>query len=216
MRLNSLAFPALAPSPRILGPTLEAGAASWRDGVPNALTAARVAAIPVLVATFYNRRSSPWLPASIFAACAATDFLDGYLARRWAVHSDLGAFLDPVADKLLVCSCLVLLAGALGAAVAVPTAVIVCREVTISALREWMGARGHSAAVAVGWWGKLKTATQMVALLLLLLACPGKLTALQPWGLGLLYAAAVLACTSASGHVATAWPLMAPKSLGIS
>ena len=119
MRLNSLAFPALAPSPRILGPTLEAGAASWRDGVPNALTAARVAAIPVLVATFYNRRSSPWLPASIFAACAATDFLDGYLARRWAVHSDLGAFLDPVADKLLVCSCLVLLAGALGAVVAV-------------------------------------------------------------------------------------------------
>jgi len=180
----------------------------WRQDVPNGLTVARVLAVPLLAAVFYTRRGPSCAPASLFAACAATDWLDGYLARRWEVNSAFGAFLDPVADKLLVCACLVMLSGTLGAAVALPTAVIVCREVAVSALREWMGAQGSSDAVAVGWWGKVKTATQMAALLLLLLACPGPLGVLQPWGLALLYTSAVLACTSASGYVAAAWPLL--------
>lgn len=142
---------------------------AWRDDIPNALTMARVAAIPLLACTFYSGRAAlAHVPAAIFAACAFTDWLDGYLARKWNVDSAFGAFLDPVADKLLVCACLVLLSGAMGALVALPTAVIVCREVSVSALREWMGQRGERAAVAVGYAGKVKTAAQMLALQLLL------------------------------------------------
>ena len=89
-------------------------------------------------------------------------------------QSDFGAFLDPVADKLLVCACLVLLTGAMGMAVAIPTTVIVSREIAVSALREWMASRGKSGLVAVGWWGKLKTAAQMTSLLLLLAARAGE------------------------------------------
>jgi CDP-diacylglycerol--glycerol-3-phosphate 3-phosphatidyltransferase len=156
----------------------------WRADLPNALTIARVAAVPALTCAFYCR---PWararIPAAIFALCALTDWLDGYLARKWDVNSAFGAFLDPVADKVLVCTCLVLLSGALGAVVALPTAVIVCREVSVSALREWMGQRGERAAVAVGYAGKVKTAAQMVALQLLLLAdyaaAPGAAAAAQ-------------------------------------
>jgi len=187
-----------------------ADADDWRTAVPNTLTLGRVVAIPFLVGAFYVRaqsKAATQAPAAIFAACAATDWFDGYLARRWEVSSTLGSFLDPVADKLLVCTCLVLLSGALGAIVAVPTAIIVCREVAVSALREWMGARGQSAAVAVGWWGKVKTATQMTALLLLLLARPGE-AALLNAGLLLLYVATVLTCTSASGYATAAWPLL--------
>ena len=191
-----------------------AAAHDWRAGVPNALTIGRVLAIPVLAASFLARSrspSAPRLPAIIFAACAATDWLDGFLARRWQVSSALGAFLDPVADKLLVCTCLVLLSGAAGPVVAAPTAVIVCREVAVSALREWMGSRGKSSAVAVGWWGKAKTATQMASLLLLLIAQPGANSATHLAGLALLYVATLLACTSGFQYAAAAWPSMSDE-----
>lgn len=195
-------------------------APAWRDGIPNALTTARVVAVPVLAAAFYGaRRARPLLAAYIFCACALTDWLDGYLARRWNVPSELGAFLDPVADKLLVCTCLTLLAGELGALVALPTAVVVCREVAVSALREWMGARGASAAVAVGPWGKIKTASQMVALQLLLIAAPlaevassavvmVRAQVILRVGIALLYVASFLTCTSAWGYFAAAAPLL--------
>ncbi|KAL3902677.1 MAG: hypothetical protein SGPRY_011968 [Prymnesium sp.] len=111
------------------------------------------------------------VPPLLFLLCSFSDALDGALARRW--HSEFGSFLDPVADKLLVCSTLSLLSGTLGAAVAIPTACIVSREIAISALREWMAGKGRRGEVAVGVWGKLKTASQMSALLLLLLARPG-------------------------------------------
>ena len=204
---------------------------SWRDDVPNALTMGRVAAVPILIGAFYcvplYTNSNPHvrlLPAFIFALCAFTDWLDGFLARRWSVNSEFGAFLDPVADKLLVCTCLCLLSGAQGAIVALPTAVIVSREVAVSALREWMGARGERDSVAVGFAGKVKTAAQMVALQLLLLAPPPprELLAmasligaaappsslLRNAGLVLLYAATVLGCTSAAGYFKAAWPLL--------
>ena len=129
-------------------------AAAWQETLPNALTLARVAAVPALAAAFYTpRAAAARAPAALFAACAATDWLDGYLARRWDVQSEFGAFLDPVADKLLVCTSLVLLSGAMGAAVALPTAVIVGREVGVSALREWMATTGRSDVVAVSRWG---------------------------------------------------------------
>ena len=138
--------------------------------LPNILTMIRVLAIPVLVLVFYLPfKWSDMCAAALFLAAGITDWLDGYLARRLNQTSPLGAFLDPVADKVLVCTCLVLLSGALGALIALPTAVIVCREVSVSALREWMGQRGERAAVAVGFSGKAKTAAQMVALQLLLL-----------------------------------------------
>ena len=158
------------PASNLLLMKTSAGAPDWRDDIPNALTMARVAAVPLLALTFYYGNAvRSRLPAFTFAACAITDWLDGFLARKWNVDSAFGAFLDPVADKVLVCTCLVLLSGALGALIALPTAVIVCREVSVSALREWMGQRGERAAVAVGFSGKAKTAAQMVALQLLLL-----------------------------------------------
>ena len=184
--------------------------------MPNALTVARVAAVPLLGAAFYSTalvRSR--LPAILFAFCALTDWLDGFLARKWAVDSDFGAFLDPVADKVLVCTSLCLLSGSLGGVVALPTAIIVCREVSVSALREWMGARGQRAAVAVGWWGKVKTAAQMVALQLLLLAhgvTSPAAQALRTTGLALLYAATCLTCTSAAPYFQAAAPVLLGRS----
>ena len=113
---SMLPRPALSPMPlhaRVAAMTsLAAGAAQdgWRDGVPNALTASRIVAVPLLACAFYWQRTrAARVPAAIFLACALTDWLDGFLARRWAVDTDLGAFLDPVADKLLVCTCLALL-----------------------------------------------------------------------------------------------------------
>lgn len=188
------------------------GASSWKAEIPNALTIGRVAAVPVLAGAFCAPQSDApsWVPAVLFAACAFTDWLDGYLARRWNVASAFGAFLDPVADKLLVCTCLLLLSYTLGAVVVLPTSIIVCREVTVSALREWMGKRGKRDVVAVGWWGKLKTAVQMCALQLLLLApCMNsqEVTFLHG-GLLLLYIAAVLTCSSAVGYIKAAWPIL--------
>ena len=207
------ARPTLAPSLAWRRSPGVACVASWRDDVPNALTASRVLAVPLLVGAFYAAppplRSR--VSAGIFAACAATDWLDGWLARRWDVHSEFGAFLDPVADKLLVCSCLVLLSGALGAVVALPTAVIVSREVGVSALRQWMGERGLRDAVAVGWWGKLKTASQMLSLQLLLLG-GGAASSLRRAGLALLYMATVLTCTSAAGYLSVAWPVLTARA----
>ena len=182
------------------------GARTWQQRVPNALTVGRALSVPALAAAYYAPATATTrVPAYIFAACCATDALDGYLARRWDASSEFGAFLDPVADKLMVGCVLTLLAGDLGRAVALPAAIIVCREIGVSALREWMATRGQASRVAVGVWGKAKTATQMVALLLLLLArgtaSPG---ALWRTGIALLYLAALLTCSSAIGYVGAA------------
>ena len=203
----------LAPitTPRVAPYTIYCAEAAWKNSVPNALTVSRVVTIPLLVGAFYWRRTrTARLPAILFALCALTDWLDGYLARKWAVFTDFGAFLDPVADKLLVCTCLALLSGELGPVVALPTALIVSREVAVSALREWMGARGEREAVKVGWWGKVKTAAQMVALQLLLFAVPTSTAPLPLMriGLALLYLATALTWTSAWGYFAVAAPLL--------
>ena len=105
--------------------------------IPNILTLIRVALIPIFILLFYMPFHWSYLAAAVvFTLASITDWLDGYLARKLQQSTPFGAFLDPVADKLLVCACLVVLSGAMGAVVAVPTAIIVSREIAVSALRE--------------------------------------------------------------------------------
>ncbi|MFI9652236.1 CDP-diacylglycerol--glycerol-3-phosphate 3-phosphatidyltransferase [Guyparkeria halopsychrophila] len=143
--------------------------------LPMMLTWLRIAAIPLMVVVFlftpteFARPASAW----IFGLASLTDFLDGYLARRWNQQSAFGAFLDPVADKLIVAVALVLLVFSDGdLPIVIATAVIIGREVFVSALREWMASRGISAAVKVSSLGKLKTTAQMFAILFLLYYFP--------------------------------------------
>ncbi len=141
--------------------------------LPIFLTWLRVALIPLFVGVFYL--PSDWLLISeinmlataIFVLAAITDWLDGYIARRYGLATNFGAFLDPVADKLMVASALILLVH-LGRLEAWLAAVIIGREIAISALREWMAQLGASRNVAVAYIGKLKTTAQMVAIMLLL------------------------------------------------
>ena len=130
--------------------------------------------IPCFAITFYL--NTPWAPlaaATIFALAAITDWLDGYLARRLGQTSKLGAFLDPVADKLMVAVVLVILLQADPSIwFAVPIAVIIGREITVSALREWMANYSEQRSVAVSWLGKIKTTFQMIAIIVLLASGP--------------------------------------------
>lgn len=134
----------------------------WHS-VPNLLTYARCLAIPLLMVLFYMPESHV-VTSVLFAFASFTDWLDGYLARRWDITSPFGAFLDPVADKLMVSTALILLAGRYGKAVSIPSSIILAREIAVSALREWMAQRGQRDAVKVGFQGKVKTALTMVAL----------------------------------------------------
>ena len=140
---------------------------------PIVLTWLRIAAIPLFVAVLYF--PDDWLTAqqanivatAIFVAAALTDWLDGYLARKWNQSSAFGAFLDPVADKLMVAAALIVLVQ-LSRVDAVIALVIIGREITISALREWMAQIGQSKNVAVSMLGKIKTIAQLVAIPFLL------------------------------------------------
>lgn len=145
--------------------------------VPILLTWLRVALIPLFVLVFYwpsNQVSvaeKNMLASAIFVVAAVTDWFDGFLARRWNQTSAFGAFLDPVADKLMVAAALILLVD-LGRADAIWAVIIIGREITISALREWMAQVGASQSVAVSFVGKIKTAAQMLAIVLLLYDLP--------------------------------------------
>jgi CDP-diacylglycerol---glycerol-3-phosphate 3-phosphatidyltransferase len=162
--------------------------------VPVILTLLRIALIPLFVLVFYLPFS--WAsPASamVFALAGITDWLDGYLARRWGQISAFGAFLDPVADKLMVAAALIMLVdkhGSLG--LAIPAIVIVGREIGVSALREWMAEMGQRGIVAVSYISKVKTTCQIVALLLMLYRQP--IFGLPSYAIGmvLIYAAASL------------------------
>ena len=137
-----------------------------RLNIPNALTMMRIFLIPVLVLVFYLPFANHLLVAAIiFAVAAITDWLDGYLARRLGQTSAFGAFLDPVADKLMVAVALVLLVERHDTILfTLAACVIIGREIVISALREWMAALGARTSVAVSYIGKVKTAFQMVAI----------------------------------------------------
>ncbi len=137
---------------------------------PISLTWLRILLIPVLVAIFYiSWYWSQPLASLIFTLAGITDWADGYLARKFNQTSRFGAFLDPVADKLLVATALVILTQTYNALwMTIPAIIIIGREITISALREWMAQMGQRSKVSVAFIGKLKTATQMLALVLLL------------------------------------------------
>ncbi len=166
--------------------------------VPTLLTWLRVAAIPLVIGVYALPSAWMDLPtrnliaALLFVLAGLTDWFDGFLARRWNQVSAFGSFLDPVADKLMVSAALLVLLQ-LGRIDALVALVIIGREIAISALREWMARIGRSRAVAVNWLGKVKTATQMVAIPLLLFdGRPFGLLSAAWWGGWLLDIAAVL------------------------
>jgi CDP-diacylglycerol--glycerol-3-phosphate 3-phosphatidyltransferase len=185
---------------------------SWT--IPNILTLIRIILIPVLVIIFYLPGEwSYQISAAIFGIAALTDLLDGYLARRLNQSSPFGAFLDPVADKLMVAVALVLLVQDNPSPwFAVPAAIIIGREIAISALREWMAEIGARTKVAVSIIGKLKTTIQMIAILLLLYRVEVGGVPTHTVGLVLLYIAAVLTLWSMVVYMYAAWPLLSGKT----
>ncbi len=176
--------------------------------IPNSLTLLRIFLIPVLVVVFYLPfKNHLMVAAVIFAFAAVTDWIDGYLARRLDQMTSFGAFLDPVADKLMVAIALVLLVERHDTLLfTLAACVIIGREIVISALREWMAELGERTSVAVSYIGKVKTAFQMVAITGLLAIDPARD---ENWMLALcylvLYAAAVLTLWSMVIYLRAAW-----------
>lgn len=157
--------------------------------IPNILTVVRILLIPLLVILYFVEPRS-WLPVQLYFFICITDFFDGYLARKLDAHSALGAFLDPVADKLLVSTLLLMLVADYQAwYITLPAMVIIAREVAMSAFREWMAKRNLSSLVAVDSLGKVKTTFQMFALAFLLAPQNFMLVAI---GVFLLYASTYL------------------------
>lgn len=175
--------------------------------IPNLITVLRVLLIPIFILLFYMPYHWSYMAASlVFAFAAATDWLDGYLARRLEQSTPFGAFLDPVADKLMVAVALVLLVQTHAhLLLTLSAAVIIGREIVISALREWMAEIGARAQVAVSSMGKWKTAAQMLALVILL-ANPPALTFWVFVGYALLLVAAGLTLWSMMQYLKAAWP----------
>jgi len=178
------------------------------SNIPNLLTLLRILLIPVFVVCFFLPME--WgrsMAAGVFMVAALTDWLDGYLARKWNQLSAFGAFLDPVADKLMVAAALLLLVQADPSPwLVLPALVIVSREITISALREWMAELGERASVAVSTMGKVKTTAQMGAITLMIYQ--QELYNLPTYLIGyvLLYVAAVLTFWSMVIYIKAAWP----------
>lgn len=175
--------------------------------IPMLLTYIRIFLIPAIVITFYlPSKMGHVLAAFIFVFAALTDWFDGYLARNLNQTTKFGMFLDPVADKLIISVALVLIVAEVGEAyVAVPAAVIIGREIVISALREWMAEIGKKTSVAVSLVAKIKTTLQMVAVGMLLY-CPGCGNWFFICGIILLYLAVAMTLWSMYMYVKTAWP----------
>ncbi len=181
--------------------------------IPNLLTWMRILLIPLFVGIFYFEKSWVSLPNQnlvatvIFTLAAMTDWFDGWLARKLNQTSAFGAFLDPVADKLMVAAALIILLQ-LGRIDAIVTLIIIGREIAISALREWMAQLGESKSVAVSLVGKFKTTAQMIAIPMLLYDDP--LGAFEPHRVGtwLIYIAAVLTLISMFYYLKVALPLI--------
>jgi len=191
------------------------------NNLPNILTLVRIASIPFLVIVFYIPHGGHVAAAIIFAMACLTDWLDGYLARSLKQSTKLGAFLDPVADKLMVSIVLVLIVGEPQfqyislpnkvysvpvAVLTIPAAIIVSRELIVSALREWMAEIGKRTSVAVSRLGKIKTTVQMFALVILLYCNPRTTAFIAITGYILLYIAAALTLWSMVIYLKVAWP----------
>ncbi|MDQ7995361.1 MAG: CDP-diacylglycerol--glycerol-3-phosphate 3-phosphatidyltransferase [Luteibacter sp.] len=185
-----------------------------RINLPTWLTLFRVLLLPVMVVVFYLPfRGASLTAALVFVLAGFTDWLDGYLARRMNLTSAFGAFLDPVADKLMVAVTLFLLVqshpgGWQGILLAVTASVIVGREISVSALREWMAEIGARSRVKVAFLGKLKTAMQMVALVVLLLQHDAETLRLYHIGEALLVIAGILTIWSGLDYLRAAWPAL--------
>ncbi len=184
--------------------------------IPNWLTVGRIALIPVFVVLFYAPfRGAHIACAFAFLLAALTDWLDGYLARRLHQTSAFGAFLDPVADKLMVTFALVLLIEADPHPwVAIPAGVIICREIAVSALREWMAELGARKKVSVAWIGKLKTIVQICAIIAMIVGTPGDYAYIYSLGLILLYVSVALTIWSMFTYLGAAWPSLRPNGNG--
>lgn len=184
--------------------------------IPNTLTWARILLIPLFVGVFYapthylNAAEQNLFATSFFVLAAVTDWFDGYLARRLGQTSAFGAFLDPVADKLMVAASLIVLVE-LDRINAVIAFIIIGREIAISALREWMANVGAARSVAVSVLGKVKTTAQMVAIPMLLYH--DRFLGLDMQGVGtlLIYAAAFLTLWSMVYYLRRAWPQMSER-----
>lgn len=183
--------------------------------VPTMLTLLRIVLIPVLVLVFYLPfKWTNFAAALIFAFAAITDWLDGWIARRYDMFSAFGAFLDPVADKLMVAVALLLIVQKHPTVwMALWAAVIIGREIAVSALREWMAELGERATVKVAAIGKIKTIVQMVALICLLYE--ERLLGLPIFVIGdwLLAVAALLTLWSGLAYLHAAWPILKKDSL---
>lgn len=209
-----MASPPSSPPDSATAARAPAVAARLSFNVAMALTWARIAMIPVIVGIFYLPED--WFPSNwknataawLFIIAALTDAFDGWVARRYGMHSRLGAFLDPVADKLMVCAALIVLLS-LGRVDELVALVIIGREITVSALREWMAQIGKSSSVAVNSLGKIKTIAQMVAIPMLLFhdRLFGVIN-LHAIGTLLIYVAAVLTVHSMLVYMRMAWPHM--------
>lgn len=179
--------------------------------IPNTLTWGRIALIPIFVGVFYvpdnliPMQVKNLTATVIFVFAAVTDWFDGYLARSLGQTSAFGAFLDPVADKLMVAAALILLVQ-LARVDAIIAVVIIGREITISALREWMARVGKSASVAVATVGKLKTTAQMIAIPMLLYYEPLSFVDTRLVGQILIYAATILTLWSMAYYLRKAVP----------
>ena len=184
-----------------------AGQAVWLK-VPNLLTLLRILMVPVFVGIYFLPHNwSPMVAAGIFALAGLTDWLDGYLARKMEQTSKLGAFLDPVADKLMVVAALVVLVSSYNSfAMVIPAIVIISREIAVSALREWMAEIGKRAHVAVSHIGKIKTSFQMIAITVLLALPQGSANELVWLGYLLLFTATGLTLWSMTQYLKAAWP----------
>jgi len=187
-----------------------------RFNFPLALTWLRIVAIPLFVAVLYfpedwlSERTANVVSMWIFIAAAVTDWADGWLARRWNMTTAFGAFLDPVADKLMVAAALIVLAE-LGRVYGIVALIIIGREITVSALREWMAQIGQSKSVAVNILGKVKTVTQLVAIPFLLYN--GVLFGLfhtNPVGQILIWIAALVTLLSMVVYLKAAWDSRSP------
>ena len=180
--------------------------------IPNGLTAFRIGCAPVLVILFYLPFSGARITCALLLVLVAlTDWLDGYLARRWQQTSRIGAILDPMADKLMVCVGLVLLVGAHGSPwIALPTAVIILREILISALRELMAELGQRTRVTVVKAAKWKLTVQMIAIIAMMYQESIANISMYTVGLGLLYLAMLLTLWTMITYLRAAWPALVP------
>ncbi len=178
--------------------------------LPNILTLARILLIPIFVLVYLIPGRDTYLVAALlFGLAAFTDWLDGYLARRLNQTTPFGAFLDPVADKLIVVAALTILVGHHASLwLTIPGLIIIGREIVISALREWMAEMNRRGLIAVTWFARVKTTIQMVAIVVLIANPPGLD---RPWviaGYALLYLAAVMTLISMALYIRAAWPTL--------